>query len=158
MGQVVSRKAAAAQKPNFRSCRGGAPCPPARKSGFAIGYGEKQNYGFITDTSCFHSAPCSGGRRDPPLRGSAKFELLSQPKSGGNSSGRGNVAQRQRGSGFRESALAVYAASVSARASPRPTVFIFCFYAAVQKSSLRHDIFTFSKFHAFLFFILYYII
>ena len=42
--------------------------PPARKSGFAIGYGEKQNYGFITDTSCFHSAPCSGGRRDPPLQ------------------------------------------------------------------------------------------
>jgi len=26
----------------------------------------------------------------------------------------------------------------TARASPRPTVFIFCFYAAVQKSSLRH--------------------
>ena len=52
--------------------------PPARKSGFAIGYGEKQNYGFITDTSCFHSALCSGGRRDPPIQLQRLFFLRSR--------------------------------------------------------------------------------
>ena|GEM_PF-5129992 len=166
------------RKNSLCSCRGGSLRPPEQGAERKLLSSViKTVILFFAATECKTRLPCGRALKPRPYGVQQNLNCFRSRKAGviplagemsrsdkGDGSVGGGFCLRKKPEGEtvgRGQAPADTEVAYTARASPRPTVFIFCFYAAVQKSSLRHDIFTFSKFTPFCFLyytILYYII